>query len=141
MRLPLTRDRTDVRVPGGPWQTVAMASKDLQLFDSTQPQTLQGAVMLCYINAVFGLIGLLTGGILSLLLLAEAVAGVAIANNHRWGYYLGVGLAGVYLVAELMFFVLLPFNISIILNLAFAAILVVMLLHTQSREYQRLWFH
>lgn len=142
-----SQDRTDrcVEARGwqwsGAWQTLRMASQELQWFGRSQPQTLQGAVLLCYLNAALALFALMFGGGLSLLLLAEAVAGVAIANDRRWGYWLGVALAGAYLALQVLGFVVFTFNLGVILNLAFAIILVALLLHPQSREYQKVWFH
>lgn len=123
-----------------------MASGELKWFDASQPQTLQGAVILCYLNAVFGLLALFSGsGIVALILLAEAAAGVAIANQKRWGYWMGVVLAvcflGLQIIGLLAFVFTLTFSIFVLLNLAFAVILVALLLHRQSRQYQRVWFH
>lgn len=115
-----------------------MASRELRWFDSGQPQTLQGAVILCYLNAVFGLIGLLQGSPVALILVLEAVAGLAIANQRRWGYWLGVVVAVLYLATLVLYFTL---SLAILLNLAFAIVLVALLLHRQSRAYQRVWFH
>jgi len=105
----------------------------------SQPQTLQIAVFLLYINAFFALIG---GGLLSpisLLLVAGGVAaGFGIANERKWGYGLGLLMA------------FLPFVETIIhgngfvgtdlVTLAFEIALVALLLHPQSRDYQRIWF-
>ncbi|HXW35458.1 MAG TPA: hypothetical protein VEJ87_12845 [Acidimicrobiales bacterium] len=108
--------------------------------DPSQPQTLQGAVMLSYINAVFGIIGLISGAPLALIGLLQGVGAFGIANEKRWGFRLDIGAA----ILNLALFVLVLFvGISIwtILSLAFAVILVALLLHPQSREYQRIWFH
>jgi hypothetical protein len=118
-----------------------MASRELQWFGRSQPQTLQGAVILCYLNAFFGLIGLLAGALPAFVLLAEAGAGLAIANERRFGYYLGVALAFIYLAFQLIGLVAFSFNFSVLLSLAFAVVLVVLLLHKESRDYERVWFH
>ncbi len=105
----------------------------------TQPQTLQIAVFLLYINAAFII---LFGGFRIPLLLATAVGSAAgaygIANERKWGYALGVAMA------------FLPFAIRLmygggllsgsIINLMFEIALVALLLHPQSRDYQRIWF-
>jgi hypothetical protein len=101
----------------------------------TQPQTLQIAVFLLYANAAITfLFGLLGGSLfipLVVILIAGGVAaGSGIANEHKWGYILGLVMAG--------FDVLL--SLGSIVNLAFAVALVALLLHPQSRDYQRIWF-
>ena len=105
----------------------------------SQPQTLQIAVILLYINAVFTLIG---GGVFSafgILLIAGGVgAGFGIANERRWGYGLGL------LMAFLPFIIRLAYGASLlgysVINLMFEIALVALLLHPQSRDYQRIWF-
>ena len=106
----------------------------------TQPQTLQIAVFLLYINAVFALLFLGVSGVGLLLTAGGAAAGFGIANERRWGYNLGLGMA---------FF---PFVIRMavngvegvlggdIINLMFEIALVALLLHPHSREYQKIWF-
>ena len=111
----------------------------------TQPQTMQIAVYLLYINAVFTA---LLGGIMSpiglVLVIGQAAAGFGIANEKRWGYWLGVGVATIGLI---------PFVVSIatngvgsalsfnfLLSLIMPLALFGLLLHQQSREYQRIWF-
>lgn len=108
----------------------------------TQPQTLQIAVFLLYITAVFAV---LLGGVASpigvAVVVGSAAAGFGIANEKRWGYYLGLVMA------------FLPFALRIaiygpggvlggdIINTMFEIALVALLLHPQSRAYQRIWFH
>jgi hypothetical protein len=112
-----------------------------QWTNPSQPQTLQIAVFLLYINAAFIV---LRGGFLSpfgLLFIAGGIgAGLGIAQEKRWGYGLGLAMA------------LAPFVIRIslggigaalganLINLMFEIALVALLLHPQSREYQRIWF-
>jgi len=96
-------------------------------------------VVLCYINAAFALLSLVIGGGLALILLVEAVAANGIANSRKWGYWLAVVGAAVYLVSQLIG---LAFGLSLgsVLSLLFAGVLVVLLLHPMSRAYQRTWF-
>lgn len=108
-------------------------------FDPSQPQTLQGAVMLCYITAVFGLIGLVLGGALYLVPTLLGVGGFAVANERRWGYVLAAVLAVLNVLTG--FVALVAYGGMGILNLLFAVVLAALLLHPQSREYQRIWFH
>jgi len=108
--------------------------------NQTQPQTLQIAVFLLYFN---GIITLLFGGLSvplwgPVIIVGSIAAGYGIANEHKWGYILGVVMA------------LLPFALVIatrgspfsggLINLLFEVALVALLLHPQSRDYQRIWF-
>lgn len=110
--------------------------------NKTQPQTLQIGVILLYINAAFLVIfGGLSGGI-GLIGLAFAAAqvggGYGIANERRWGYWLGVAVSGLVLLFTLYLSVIT--RGGEILNLVFAIALVALLLHPQSRDYRRVWF-
>lgn len=108
--------------------------------DKSQPQTLQGAVIFSYINAALGLLTFLAFGAgLSVVLLLLAVAAYGIANDRRWGYWSAVVLSCLYLFGQLVYFVF-GGGIGGVLNLLFAGLLVALLLHPQSREYQRVWF-
>ena len=109
-----------------------------RFFDPSQPQTLQIAVMLLYIDAVFALLALNS---LSFLF-AGAYGGAAygMANGKKWGYALGIGVA-VFGLAIL----LLGSSIDVVLRvhtiqLMFAVALLALLLHPQSREYQKIWY-
>ena len=108
----------------------------------TQPQTLQIAVFLLYINAVFTALFGGLGSVLGIVLVAgQAAGGFGIANEKRWGYNLGLAMA------------FLPFVLRIaiggvgsilggdIINTMFEVALVALLLHPQSRDYQKIWFH
>lgn len=111
-----------------------------------QPQTLQIAVWLLYFNAVSGLIfGSIYGSLGPLFgigaLVGSAAAGYGIANERKWGYGLGVGVAGV----EVLLFVTVVGLTDLLQGVAlipfmFAVALVALLVHPQSREYQRIWF-
>jgi hypothetical protein len=105
--------------------------------DRTQPQTLMMATLLMYINSVFGLIDgqLLAIPIGTILVVGPVAAGWGIANEKKWGYWLGLALA----LLELAF-ILLYFSIGALLNLIFYAALVGLLLHPQSRSYRKTWF-
>lgn len=118
------------------------------MFDRSQPQTLQYGVILLYIDAVFLVIfGVVVIGVSAavsivagLALAAAMVVGaLGIANERKWGYVLGVAAAIVALVyaAYVTFYLV---DTSYVLNLVFAIALVALLLHTQSREYRRIWF-
>ncbi len=110
-------------------------------FDQSQPQTLQAAVVLCYLNAALALLGVIVfGAALPLLLLVAAVGANGIANERRWGYWVALSAAVAYVLAQLVLFVAVSQSLGQILNLAFAGVLVALLLHPESRHYQRIWF-
>ncbi len=102
------------------------------------PQTLQIAVFLLYANTVIGvLFGAWASPVGLLVLVGSGAAGFGISNEKRWGYLLGVGFAAL----DVAFLVLARPTGSInVISLAFAVALVVLLVHPQSREYQRIWF-
>jgi hypothetical protein len=117
-----------------------------RFFDPSQPQTLQIATLLLYFDAVIALLNLS-------LLFTVAYAGAAygMANGRKWGYGLAVGVAGLGLLTV---FVLvhqwLPPQFSVLsidvvlrlrtIALMFAVALLALLLHPQSREYQKIWY-
>lgn len=124
--------------------------------NQSQPQTLVIAVFLLYLRAAFailfgvdnfyvaildnraffelmrfGLVG--AGGV---------AAGYGIANEQKWGYQLGVAVAAAPLVAQAIFcfrFQVSPLELPLI-GLLFDVALFALLLHPQSRDYQRIWF-
>jgi len=109
-----------------------------------QPQTLQIAVFLLYANAFFTLLFLLQAGVFpGLFLLAGAgmvAGGYGIANERKWGYALGVAMA-LFPFALRAYYVGLSAVFSTnLLNLMFEVALVALLVHPQSRDYQRIWF-
>ena len=107
--------------------------------DPSQPQTLQGAVLFCYINAAFSVIYLFLGAPLPLVLIVAAIGAFGIANDRKWGYRLAVAAASLYVVLQAIAFVL-DHNLNGIITLLLAVFLMVLLLHPQSRHYQRIWF-
>jgi hypothetical protein len=105
-----------------------------------QPQTLYMATILCYVDAVFGL---LFGGValLNVLIVGCLAAGAfGIANEKKWGYAVAVGGAVLQVVLLLAVFGLDVFTTTVIISFLFDAALVALLLHPMSREYQRIWF-
>jgi hypothetical protein len=107
----------------------------------TQPQTLQIAVFLLYIHAVFGL---LFGGIGNPIgigmIVGNAAGGFGIANEKRWGYNLGLAMAFVPFALRTAFFGLDGIFGTDFVSLMFEVALVALLLHPQSRSYQKIWF-
>lgn len=106
------------------------------------------ATILLYINAVLGLVfGTVLVELGELVGLAGLVglgaAGYGIANERKWGYGLGVAVVGIEL-AILGFWLArdvgLLLNINFILLALWPVVLMALLRHPQSREYQRIWF-
>lgn len=108
------------------------------------PQTLGNAVILLYLNAGLAAFSVLFGGFfhpLSVAVIgAEAAAGYGIANEKRWGYRLGVGMAVSPFVLRFAFGGVDAVLGSNIINLMFEILLVALLLHRDSKEHQRIWF-
>jgi hypothetical protein len=117
--------------------------------NQSQPQTLVIACFLLYINAAFAMLDLLRAGrTISLsgwgvayytIRIAGGVLGAAgVANEKKWGYLLAVVTAfapfGIEIGAGVN-----PFSADLI-TLLFEIALVALLLHPQSREYQKVWF-
>ena len=99
----------------------------------SQPQTLVNATILLYITAVFDLLG---GGFGLLFIIGKVAAGYGIANERKWGWILGV------VIAVLTLLPLLAYGITVqaLIGSAFDILVLVLLVHPQSREYQRIWF-
>ena len=108
-------------------------------FDPSQPQTLQTAVILCYVLGVLGvLFGFGQPGFL--VSLALIPAGFGVANEKRWGYWLGVVLSAINVVVALTILKIVGFNLQALANLGFMVAVLALFLHRHSREYQRVWF-
>jgi hypothetical protein len=110
-----------------------------------QPQTLIIACFLLYVRAAEALLFGLSASALSLVpllvVLAGVFAGYGIANERRWGYYLGIAVALLpFAVAAMLTRNHNPLGVGDPLALLFDIALVALLLHTQSREYQKVWF-
>ena len=108
-----------------------------RFFDPSQPQTLQIAVILLYLEAFFSLVG--SFGVALPFALAYAGGGYGIANGKKWGYILALVVAllrlGVQLVGQTM-----TSALNDPIGLMFGIALVALLAHPQSREYQKIWF-
>ena len=101
-----------------------------------QPQTLVLATGLLYME---GLFNLARGGGLLLVGLGMAAAGFGIANDRRWGWWLGVTMAGLSVVARLTWFGY-GSSMTFLLSLVFPVALFALLVHPHSRGHQRIWF-
>jgi hypothetical protein len=109
-----------------------------RFFDPSQPQTLQIATLLLYLDAVFAVLAF--NSISFLFAGAYGGAGYGMANGKKWGYGLGIGVAVLRLAL-----LLIGQSLDVVLRLhtielMFAVALLALLLHPQSREYQKIWF-
>lgn len=109
--------------------------------DPSQPQTLQGAVILSYFLAVFALLTVFVGATPSLILMVLAVAAFFVANERRWAYYLATAVAVVYLVLQVLAWLTFSRSLFGVLPAVFAGVLLALLVHRQSRAYQKIYFH
>ncbi|MCI0634197.1 MAG: hypothetical protein L0206_09840 [Actinobacteria bacterium] len=113
-----------------------------RFFNPSQPQTLQIAVLLLYLNAVldllfgFGFLGLF--GLL--IIVGMAAGGFGIANEQKWGYVLAVTVAIARVALLLVLAGVEVLEFPLILTLLFDGALVALLVHPESRDYQRIWF-
>jgi len=109
--------------------------------DPSQPQTLQIAVFLLYAQAAFALLfGQFIHADGFVIVAGGVAAGYGIANEQKWGYGLGLLVAifpFVYRIATID--LAHVFNTDVI-TLMFEVALVLLLLHPQSRDYERIWF-
>ena len=125
--------------------------------NQSQPQTLQIAVFLLYAGAVFVLIGQgpgigpAIGGASADTLenfarlftaIGGAYAGYAISNEQKIGWYLGIAVAALPLVARAI--IMARYSVGLfdfdLVSLLFDIALLALILHTQSRNYVRIWF-
>ena len=111
----------------------------------SQPQTLYIATILLYMSAVFGLLFGALFSILGLLIAVGEVAGAyGIANERRWGYLLAVAVAALGLVPFILYAagegIAELLDPAILISMVFPVALFALLIHPQSREYQKVWF-
>ena len=112
-------------------------------FNPHQPQTLQIGVLLLYVNAFFMFLYRDFAVAFGLLLIVGFVAGgFGIANEKKWGYWVGLGSAVLRVVLTLAFVSLDTIfnNVSMLLGFMFDVALVALLAHPMSREYRKIWF-
>lgn len=101
-----------------------------------QPQTLVLATVLLYIE---GLFNLARGTSLLVVGLGMVAAGFGIANDRRWGWLLGLATAGLSVMARLTW-IGLGLNMRFLVALVFPVALFALLIHSHSRNHQRIWF-
>ncbi len=131
-------------------------------FDRMQPQTLQIATWLLYLNGFFALVGFLgsddwvgiartqkgfLGVLVGLLVIAGYIlGGFLMANDRRLGYRLA--LVGAFSPFALRIWILWEYDFGLFdmitgnnfIGFLFDVALCGLLLHPQSREHQRLWY-
>lgn len=99
------------------------------------------AVILLYISAAFDvLFGGFANPLLLLLAAGNVAAGYGIANERKWGYFLGVGVAGLAVLPYVFWLVAGGLSTTLIISAMFPVAMLALLLHPQSRDYQRIWF-
>jgi hypothetical protein len=123
-------------------------------FDRMQPQTLQIATWLLYINGFFALANFMDsqmeigyirqvyafGPAYGLVVIAAHVlGGLLMANDLKIGYKIALVAAFSPFVSNLIVYQSLIAHSF--LNAAFDIALIALLLHTQSRAHQKVWFH
>jgi hypothetical protein len=106
--------------------------------NQSQPQTLYGATLLCYIDAFFGIISF--SPLIMLIAIGLGAGGFGIANEKKWGYSVAVVAAVVQVALLLLVYRFNVLGFPQILSLMFDGLLVGLLLHPMSRDYQRIWF-
>jgi hypothetical protein len=111
---------------------------DYRFVNQSQPQTLFGATILCYIDAFFGIISF--SPILLVIAIGLGLGGFGIANEKKWGYSVAVVAAVIQLALLLLIYGIGVLGFPQILTLMFDGLLVALLLHPMSRDYQRIWF-
>jgi uncharacterized membrane protein (DUF2068 family) len=104
------------------------------------PQTLHAATLLLYITAAFSLLFGAGNPVLLVIAAARVAAGYGIANELRWGYQLALAMAFLPFVLRFLFLGLGGILGFSLFSLMFEIVLIVLLLHPQSREHQRIWF-
>lgn len=130
--------------------------------DRMQPQTLQIATWLLYFNGFFALVELIDGGgvlhyfrsrysigfLVGLVVVAAyALGGFLMANERKLGWQVAVAAAVSPFVLTFIAYSQLgaPLRYRLfgasLLSFAMDAALLALLLHRQSRDHQRIWYH
>ncbi len=114
--------------------------------NNRQPQTLYIAQLLLYFRGGFALLFTVLGvgflGVFTLLIaVGEVLAAYGIANSKRWGYMLGVVVAATPLAMRLLRVVVenIAWLRQDLIGLMFDVALLALLLHPNSRNFQRHW--
>ena len=80
-----------------------------------------------------------------MLVVGSALAGLGIANEYKWAWKLGVAVSTFALVPLVIIAGRRPvgeiFDISLLIYAIFPVAQFALLVHPQSRQYQKIWFH
>ena len=119
-----------------------MPDELVRFFQSLGSTVLWSVVSIVLVAIVFGILDFLRTSWGPFLLIAAggAAAGYGIANERKWGYYLGVGMAALPFALRAYYNGLGNVLSADVITLLFEIALVALLLHPQSRDYQRIWF-
>lgn len=110
------------------------------------PQTLQIGVFLLYFDAVFGVLfgTVLAFPIGTAIVVGSVLAALGISNELKWGWQLGIAISALGLVPFILLAadrgVLHLLSPGVLLSLIFPVAQFALLVHPQSREYQKIWF-
>ena len=116
-----------------------MNDRKLTFVNRSQPQTLYMAVILCYIELVFNLLG--GRGGLIIVGFALAAAGYGMANEQKWGYQLAKWASVAQVVVLFAYYGAATLTeLGPLIDLIFYGALVGLVWHPMSRDYQRIWF-
>ena len=121
-----------------------MAPVSNQFFNQSMPQTLVIAQLLCYLGAFFGIInGVVASsrGVALLIIFGLLLGGFGIANERKWGYAVAVFASGLHVAMYIIIFRGDVFLFQILIGFLFDVALFALLVHPQSREHQKVWFH
>lgn len=105
---------------------------------------MQSSVILLYVSAAFSLLfGGFGSGLLFPVAIAKVAGGWGCANECKWGYQLAVTAASLPFV--LLILLVGPTWIAhhllrVGISFAFDILLLALLLHRETRSYQRIWF-
>jgi hypothetical protein len=108
------------------------------------PQPLVIAQLLCYFGAFFGVInGVVASsyGVALLIIFGLLAGGFGIANEKKWGYYVATAAAGLHVAMYIYVFGGDVFKFDVLIGFLFDVALFALLIHPQSREHQKVWFH
>jgi hypothetical protein len=94
--------------------------------------------ILSYIQAVFFFLSFWLPGLI--LAAGLGFGAYGIANEKRWGYRTATAAAIAYVALAVLLLGFDVLNFPFIINFMFAVALVALLVHPESREYQRIWF-
>ena len=110
-------------------------------FDPRQPQTLQTATVLAYLNGGFAVLGVLMTGLnrFDLAFIVTAIGMAMVANEVKAGYYLALASSGLLFLATAWIFLANPTGIFGLLSVIIYGALAALLVHRHSRDFVRLW--